>query len=87
MPTLAATVKKLRKRAKLSQFELAVQSEVALGTIRLIEQGTTTDPKASTAIALAKVFGVTLEELLGVDLKERPRAVKARRPVRIIRTG
>lgn len=84
MPTLADTAKRLRHRAKLSQRELAKRSGVNLGTLRLIEQGETTDPKVFTARALAQVLGVSIEEFMGL---EKVKALPKRRGVRIIRTG
>jgi transcriptional regulator with XRE-family HTH domain len=71
--TLADSLQALRVSRDLSQFDLAVKSTVPLNTIQRIEQGVTTDPKASTAIKLAKALGVTIGQLLGTERVTRKR--------------
>ena len=52
-----------RKRAKLSQEELAAQVGVSRQAVSKWETGTA-DPSTSNLLALAKLFGVSAEELL-----------------------
>ncbi len=65
--TLAKRLQSCRLQCGLSQFELAVSSKVPLNTIQRIEQGVTTDPKASTVVRLAKTLGVSVGQLLGTE--------------------
>lgn len=64
---LAHNLQSLRASCNLSQFDLAVKSKVPLNTIQRIEQGVTTDPKASTVIKLARTLGVSVGQLLGTE--------------------
>jgi transcriptional regulator with XRE-family HTH domain len=56
----------LRRKAGLSQHALAERSGVSRPTIARIEGGEQDDTSASTALALAKALGTTVETLLGV---------------------
>lgn len=54
---------RLRKREGISQEELASYLEVSRQAVSRWEQGTA-DPSTSNLLALAKLFGVSAEELL-----------------------
>ena len=58
----------LRKRAKLSQEQLAKQLNVSASTIGMYEQGRR-EPSIRTLIALSQIFGVSLDYLLTVSAK------------------
>lgn len=60
------TVRELRLAAGLSQRELAQQLEVSRQTINSIETGRY-DPSLSLAIAIARRFHRTVEEVFHVD--------------------
>lgn len=65
-PTLAARLLAHRERLGWTRAELAARSGVPLRTLEQIEQGRrAADPKVSTALALARAVGVTVEELCG----------------------
>ncbi len=58
-PRIAA----LRRAAGLSQGELARQLQVSTSAVGMYEQGRR-EPSAETLVALARVFGVTVDYLL-----------------------
>lgn len=60
---LNENIKALRKSKGLSQEELAVRLNVVRQTISKWEQGEN-DPSTSNLIALAKLYGTTVEEIL-----------------------
>lgn len=60
--------KAIREAAGLSQAELAEATDLALGTVRKIEQGLQA-PSFAALLALADVLGVSLDEF-------RPRPVE-----------
>jgi transcriptional regulator with XRE-family HTH domain len=57
------TLRDARKRAGLTQVELAEASGVLQTTISRIECGGATDPNFSTVVRLAKVLGIRPEQL------------------------
>ena len=57
-------VQRLRKKAGMSQQDLAFAAGVSIGTIHGIEQRTVTDARGNTLLAIAKVLGCTVEELI-----------------------
>jgi transcriptional regulator with XRE-family HTH domain len=57
-------VRRLRKRAKLTQQELAGKAGISLSNLAQIEQGQKVDPRVSTITALAEALGVDVNELL-----------------------
>jgi transcriptional regulator with XRE-family HTH domain len=77
----------------MTQQQLATAAGLSLSLVAQIEQGTTGDPKMSTATALARALGVSLDELAGMKgdasapsaedmppAQHKPRKRKARRP-------
>lgn len=57
-----------RTLANMNQMEAAEASGVSQSTISAIEQGKT-DPRATTAVALANAYGVSLDFILGATNK------------------
>lgn len=65
------SIASLRKRAGLSQDQLAKQINVSASTIGMYEQGRR-EPSIRTLIALSQVFGVSLDYLLtGAEASDR----------------
>lgn len=60
MPTFASRLRELRKRAGLTQLQLAQASGVPLGSIRNYEQGQR-EPYWDVAFRLAAAMGVSAE--------------------------
>jgi transcriptional regulator with XRE-family HTH domain len=65
--TLAVRLKALRNAARMSQQELATRAGLSMSMVAQLEQGTKTDPRVSTLVALAKALGVDLNTLAGFD--------------------
>lgn len=61
---LADKIRDLRKRAKMSQEDLAERAGVARGVIQQIEAGNA-NPTLETMYALAQALGTTLDALTG----------------------
>lgn len=64
---IAELLPELRALRGLSQSQLAAKSGVKLRTICDIEQGASTDPKASTLARLASELRVTMGQLYGTE--------------------
>ena len=62
---LKENVKRLREQMKLSQQELAEQVGVNQAMIHYIETGTKV-PSLAVTISLAKAFGCSIDELVGM---------------------
>ena len=62
---LAQNIKKLRKKHKLSQEQLAQKSDITYSTLIKLESGANRNPTIETVQKLAGVFGVGLDELVG----------------------
>jgi transcriptional regulator with XRE-family HTH domain len=60
-------VKQLRSAAGLTQQGLAVAAGLSMSVVSQIEQGTNEDPRLSTLAALARTFGVSLDNLAGFE--------------------
>lgn len=61
---ISDNVKRLRKENNLTLRELAEKSGLAFGAIGNLERGVITDPHISTVIKLAKVFNISVDELV-----------------------
>ncbi len=61
---LRTKVKAARKRAQLSQLELAQRAGLSLSAITHIEQGEITDPHYSTLNKLAEGLDLSVAELM-----------------------
>lgn len=55
-----------RRKAGLTQKEASEKTGIPLGTIRRWEQGQN-DPDMGSLIQLAELYGVSLDEILGMD--------------------
>lgn len=69
MSKFSINVKKLRKRAKLSQAELAEKVGVSQVSVCMYELETAM-PNPATLVRLARALGVTVEELVEVGYDE-----------------
>ena len=65
MTEVGDQLKRLRRRAMLTQEQLAKKSGVGITTINRIETGAVEDPHFSTLRKLAQALGAELRELLG----------------------
>jgi transcriptional regulator with XRE-family HTH domain len=65
MTEVGDRLKQARRRAMLTQEELAEKSGVAVTTINRIEKGRVEDPHFSTLRKLARALGVEASELVG----------------------
>ena len=66
---LSENLKVLRKQKGFSQEELAVRVNVVRQTVSKWEKGLSV-PDADTVIKLGEVFGVSVSELLGEEIKD-----------------
>lgn len=64
MTEVGDQLKRLRRRAMLTQEQLAKKSGVGITTINRIETGAVEDPHFSTLRKLAKALGVDARDLL-----------------------
>ena len=71
MTNLAARLAELRKAHRLSQEDLAVQVHVSRQAVSKWETGQAS-PDTKTLIALAEVYGISLDELVGLAVSESP---------------
>lgn len=62
-------LKLMRYERGLTQAEVAQACGIAVGTLKALERGGTTEPHAPTAKAVADFYGVTVADLLGVKEK------------------
>lgn len=74
--TLCEKLIDLRRKAGLSQEQMAQQLDVSRQAVSKWETGTA-DPSTSNLLALAKLFGVSAEELLQSVEKSAPDAEKS----------
>lgn len=54
-----------RKRSGMSQSQLASQAGLTVDAVQNLEQGRRPDPRLSTAAALARAMGISLDDLTG----------------------
>jgi transcriptional regulator with XRE-family HTH domain len=57
-------IQRLRLQKGLSQHQLALRAGLHTGHLASIEQNRVKDPQVSTAVAIARVLGVPVEQLL-----------------------
>lgn len=69
MPTLTTKIKEYRQKAGLKQEELGEMVGVRRETIFRLEKGLY-NPSLKLAMDIAKVFGITVEELFFFDDEE-----------------
>jgi transcriptional regulator with XRE-family HTH domain len=70
--SLAKKLKRLREEAGLSQQALAVAAGLSTGVVSRIEQGQKSDVLLSTAAALARALGITVDSLAEPTSAEPP---------------
>jgi transcriptional regulator with XRE-family HTH domain len=58
-PALGAAIRQAQEDAGLTQAQLAVRADLAIGTLTRLEAGTT-DPSWSSVRALAEALGISL---------------------------
>lgn len=63
---MSTRIKKLREQKNLSQLALGMKVGCSQNTISKIEKGEC-DPKASILIEMSKVFGVSVDYILGLS--------------------
>jgi len=68
---LAKRIKSYRKKCKWSQQKLAEKAGLSYNTITKIEQGAAKEPTIQTMIKIADAFGITLDELVGRETKQK----------------
>jgi transcriptional regulator with XRE-family HTH domain len=69
---LGAAIRQAREEAGLSQAELAVHAGLAVGTVARLESEKSSDPSWSSVRAMARVLGLSMEQLGAlVDAEER----------------
>ena len=61
-------LKALRMRANLSQSELARRAEIPRASVILVENGTQKTITLESALRIAKVLGISVEQLASGDL-------------------
>jgi len=64
MATIGENIKKLRTKQGLSQDDLARKAELKYSTLAKIEGDFVKKPGVQMVAKIAKVFGVTIEDLL-----------------------
>ena len=63
-------VKKLRKQSGLSQDQTARKANMPLSTYLKVENGVTPNPSIQTLLKVAEALEVSLDELVGRELKK-----------------
>jgi transcriptional regulator with XRE-family HTH domain len=61
-PTLGVVIRQAREDAGLSQAQLAVHADLAVGTLTRLEAGTS-DPSWSSVRSIAEALGLSMEKL------------------------
>jgi transcriptional regulator with XRE-family HTH domain len=79
---LGTRLKSFREAAGMTQQQLAVKAGLSISVVSQIEQGQKVDPRVSTAVALARALGLSVDELLSPRTGEatpadRPAAEKS----------
>jgi transcriptional regulator with XRE-family HTH domain len=62
--TVGQRIRRERKRLAITGRELARRAGLAQSLISSIERGQTLDPRVSTVIALSRVLGLTVQDLI-----------------------
>lgn len=65
-------LKALKEERKLTITDISSLSGVPMATVTRIFNGTTPNPQFDTVIQIAMVFGISLDELIGLDRPEEP---------------
>lgn len=67
MKTIGSRIKELRKKAELTQEELAKRSDIPYATLLKIENDTVKNPTILTLKKIADALGILVDDLLGND--------------------
>jgi len=62
--TISENIKKMRTKLGLTQDDLAKKADIEYTTLRKVEGGTVNKPSVQTMAKIAKVLGVSIEDLL-----------------------
>ena len=68
---LAKKIRELRKKKGFSQDKLAREANISYNTVVKIESGESTNPTTLTMAGIARVLGVSLEDLAKECSKEK----------------
>jgi len=62
--TISENIKKMRAKLGLTQDDLAKKADVKYTTLMKVESGTVNKPSVQTMDKIAKVLGVSIEDLI-----------------------
>jgi len=62
--TISENIKKLRSQLGLTQDDLAKNADIKYTTLMKVESGAVNKPSVQTMAKIAKVLGVSIEELI-----------------------
>ena len=62
--TISENIKKARAKLSLTQDDLAKKADIKYTTLMKVESGTVNKPSVQTMAKIAKVLGVSIEELI-----------------------
>ena len=62
--TISENIKKMRAKLGLTQDDLAKKADIKYTTLMKVESGTVNKPSVQTMAKIAKVLGVSIEDLL-----------------------
>lgn len=68
---LSENIKKYRKKFGMSQQDLSYKAGISYCTVTKIEQGNALSPRLDTLIKIADIFNVSLDELVGREVKKQ----------------
>ena len=68
---LRKRIKEFRRKLKISQDQLAKKANIPFSTLVKIEAGYTPNPSMKTLIKIADAFGITIDELIGRNKKDK----------------
>jgi len=64
MATIGENIKRARNKLGLTQDDLAKKADIKYTTLTKVESGTVNKPSVQTMAKIAKVLGVSIEELI-----------------------
>ncbi len=67
---ISKNIKKLRKQSGLSQDQMARKANMPLSTYLKVENGVTPNPSIQTLLNVAEALEISLDELIGRNLKK-----------------
>ncbi len=67
---ISKNVKNQRKKTGLSQDQMARKANMSLSTYLKVENGVTPNPSIQTLVTIAEALDISLDELVGRDLKK-----------------